>query len=222
MKELAYKLRLIFAILFFILTITFVIFVIINPAVLQGLPLIKLGITAIILMFIIILLFGRIGCSLVCPLGIFQEIVSLFFDKQNEKRTNWYGKYIIMFICIILSVVFALKYNDLLGFNVVKVLAVLTLILFISTGIIAVFKDRLFCTHICPCGTLAGLISKKSLFKMIINKEKCVCCGICERNCPSCSIESLEESIDNETCVKCLKCMSSCPKGAIDFTIRKK
>lgn len=222
MKALAYKLRLTFAIVFFVLTIAFCSFIIVNPAVLQGLQLMKIGIITIISMLVFFLLFGRLGCSLVCPFGIFQEIVSLFFDKQNEKRPNWIGKYIIMFVCIALFVAFVVKYKDFSSYNLPVILAVFVGLLFVVTGVISAFKDRLFCTHICPCGTFVGLISKISLFKMVIDKEKCVCCGICERNCPSCSVESLEESIDNETCVKCLKCMSNCPKGAISFGFLKK
>ena len=168
-------------------------------------------------MLVFIILFGRLGCSFVCPFGIFQEIISLFFDRMNEKRPNWIGKYIILAICTVLFAAAIVKYKALLGLNLPLILGISASILFIIVGILSAFKDRLFCTHICPCGTLVGLLSKFSLFKLKIDKEKCMCCGVCERSCPSCSIDACEENIDNETCVKCLKCMSNCPKEAISF-----
>lgn len=222
MREFAYKIRLIIAIIIFVSIISFGVFLFLNPQVLHNLPMFKIGLISVVTILLAALLFGRIGCSLVCPFGIFQEIVSLFFDRQNEKRPNWIGKYIILLLFFVAFGILAFKYKEITALNIPFMFLVFTFSLFVITGILSAFKDRIFCTHICPCGTLVGLLSKISLFKLTIDKEKCVCCGICERNCPSCSVESLEESIDNETCVKCLKCMSNCPKGAIGISFLKK
>ena len=222
MREFAYKIRLIIAIIIFVSIISFGVFLFLNPQVLYNLPIFKIGLISVLAILLAALLFGRIGCSLVCPFGIFQEIVSLFFDRQNEKRPNWIGKYIILLLFVVVFGVLAFKYKEITALNIPFMFLVFTIGLFVITGVLSAFKDRIFCTHICPCGTFVGLLSKISLFKLTIDKEKCVCCGICERNCPSCSVESLEESIDNETCVKCLKCMSNCPKGAIGISFFKK
>ena len=221
MKEFAYKIRLIIAIIIFVSIISFGVFLFLNPQVLHSLPILKIGLISVVTILIAALLFGRIGCSLVCPFGIFQEIVSLFFDRQNEKRPNWIGKYIILLLFFVVLGILAVKYQEIRALNIPFTFLVFTFGLFVITGVLSAFKDRIFCTHICPCGTLVGLLSKISLFKLTIDKAKCVCCGICERSCPSCSVESLEESIDNETCVKCLKCMSNCPKGAISISFLK-
>lgn len=217
MKSIAHKLRLFIAIIIFLLTISGVVYLFLNPSIVATLPLIKIATITGISMLIFFILFGRLGCSFVCPFGIFQDIISLFFDRMNEKRPNWIGKYIILAISILLFGAFIVKYKELPNMNLPLVLGVSAGVLFVVVGILSAFKDRLFCTHICPCGTLVGLISKFSLFKLKIDKEKCMCCGVCERSCPSCSIDACEENIDNETCVKCLKCMSNCPKEAIGF-----
>ena len=217
MKNIAHKLRLSIAIIIFLLTIASIIYLFLNPNFVATLPLIKIATITGVIMLIFFIFFGRLGCSLVCPFGILQDIVTLFSDRMNEKRPNWIGKYIILAICIVLFVAAIVKYEALQNYNLPLILGVSAGVLFVIIGILSAFKDRLFCTHICPCGTFVGLISKISLFKLRIDKEKCMCCGICERGCPSCSIEACEEDIDNETCVKCLKCMSNCPKEAIGF-----
>ena len=84
------------------------------------------------------------------------------------------------------------------------------------------FKDRFFCSNICPIGAVLGLLSKISLNKIKIDKEKCVSCSMCEKNCPTGSINSKEKAVDNVTCVKCLKCLSVCKKDAIGYGIKKK
>ena len=217
MKSIAHKLRLSIAIIIFLLTISSIVYLFLNPSVVVTLPLMKIATITGISMLIFFILFGRLGCSFVCPFGIFQDIISLFFDRMNEKRPNWIGKYIILAISILLFGAFIVKYKDLPSMNLPLILGISAGVLFVIVGVLSAFKDRLFCTHICPCGTLVGLISKFSLFKLKIDKEKCMCCGVCERSCPSCSIDACEENIDNETCVKCLKCMSNCPKEAIGF-----
>ena len=217
MKSIAHKLRLSIAIIIFLLTISSIVYLFLNPSVVVTLPLMKIATITGISMLIFFILFGRLGCSFVCPFGIVQDIISLFFDRMNEKRPNWIGKYIILAISILLFGAFIVKYKDLPSMNLPLILGISAGVLFVIVGVLSAFKDRLFCTHICPCGTLVGLISKFSLFKLKIDKEKCMCCGVCERSCPSCSIDACEENIDNETCVKCLKCMSNCPKEAIGF-----
>lgn len=217
MRDIAHKLRLSASIIIFLLTIASVVYLFLNPSFIATLPLKRIAIYTILSLLILFILFGRLGCSLFCPFGIFQDIITLFADRMNEKRQNWIGKYIIFAISIVLFAAAIVKYKVLLGLNLPLILGVSAGVLFVIVGILSAFKDRLFCTHICPCGTFIGILSKISLFKLRIDKEKCMCCGICERGCPSCSIDSCEEDIDNETCVKCLKCMSNCPKEAIGF-----
>lgn len=174
-------------------------------------------------LFLILLsgiLFGRIFCSLICPFGIFQEIITLFSDNLNEKRTNFPVKYIVAVIFWGIIFTFGIKFIEYLG-GVTKLSFLIAITIFlIVIGILAFFKHRIFCTDICPCGTIIGLISKISLFKLYIDKNECLSCGMCERGCPSSCIDSFNEEIENETCVRCLKCLANCPKNAIKFSIK--
>lgn len=187
------------------------------------------SITAVILLSvitIITLIFGRIYCSLICPLGIFQELISFFKNDSNEKQPNLPIKYFISAITfgiLLGGSAIAIRYIDpytlfesALTLSVIGIIAVITIIL------IVVFRNRFFCTNICPVGTILGLLSKLSLFKIHIDKNECLSCGMCERNCPSGCIDLDEENVENETCIKCFKCVDKCPKNAIKYGIKPK
>lgn len=172
------------------------------------------------------LLFGRIYCSLICPLGIFQEIITLISARDNEKQPNLPIKYFlaaITFGALIGGSALLIRYLEpYTFFGSALTLSIVGLVAVVVIGLIAFFKNRFFCTDICPVGAVLGLLSKISLFKLYIDKNECLSCGMCERSCPSGCIDSCEEEIENETCVKCFKCMGKCPKNAIKFGIKPK
>ena len=61
-------------------------------------------------------------------------------------------------------------------------------------------------------------------FRPIVDKDKCIGCGICERFCPVGCIEFIDKKceIDYDYCKGCLICMNECPVKAIEKKIEKK
>ncbi len=96
-------------------------------------------------------------------------------------------------------------------------LSCLGLVFLCGIAILTWFFGRFFCSNICPVGTILGLLSKNCTFKLSIDENKCKNCGMCEKACSTCSIDTKKHFIDNETCVRCLKCVSTCSQDAISF-----
>ena len=175
-------------------------------------------------------------CMEVCPRGInIPGIFGLYnmykgstaanaafilYKKKNKVRKNFPVKYFIAAIAFGVlaggSVVILRYIEPYTYFGSLMTGSLLGIAAFVVTLMIVFFKNRYFCTNICPVGAILGLLSKFSFNKIYI-ADGCVSCGQCERNCPSGCINSKEKTVDNETCVKCLKCLDVCPKKTIKF-----
>ena len=173
---------------------------------------------------ILTVLFGRIYCSTICPLGIIQELISiLFFDKKRKnKYTKSYPiKYFILAISLGIlfggSATFIRYIEPYSYFGSAFTFSILGIIALLGIIILTFFKNRFFCTNICPSGTILGIISKFSRNKIYIEKNNCVSCGNCETKCPAGCINSKNKTVNNETCIKCLKCIETCPKDGIKY-----
>lgn len=180
---------------------------------------ISVGIIAGIL--ILTLFFGRFYCSTICPFGILQEFAALLFKKKGVMQKNLPIKYFIA--AITFGTLFGgsallIRYIDPYSiFGSAISLSITGLIFTLVILALVFFKNRYFCTNICPVGAVLGIISKISVNKIYIDKEKCVSCGLCTKSCPGGCINPKEKNVDNETCVKCLKCLGECKKDTIKF-----
>jgi len=219
-----------------------------------------------IIVLILTLLFGRVYCSTVCPLGILQDIITFF--RKKISRINFViskpftkTRYIILTITILLFLfgtslglnlldpysnfgriianlfrpiaivinnfisflfeslnsylVSPLEFKGLNIFSLLFSLSVLIIIFWLSFN-----YGRLYCNSICPVGTLLGLISKISFFKIRIIESNCIECGDCETVCKSNCIESSSKFIDFSRCVGCFNCFDVCPSIGISYKPR--
>jgi ferredoxin len=80
-------------------------------------------------------------------------------------------------------------------------------------------KGRLYCNSICPAGTLLGLISKVSLFKVKIDPDGCSKCNKCSNVCKSQCINVRQQEVDFSRCVGCGNCLKTCDKNSIRYTV---
>jgi len=61
--------------------------------------------------------------------------------------------------------------------------------------------------------------------QLVIDKEKCVNCKICNQKCPmSLAVESMvqQNSMENTECILCGSCVDNCPKQVIKYSFGKK
>ena len=230
------------------------------------------------------ILFGRVYCSVVCPLGIFQDVVAWFGrlvarfaprgkDAQGNKikrpktwknysyRKNpivWRVAFLIIALATIPLGLFFLGLLEpygVFGRIVVNIFKpgylainnelyshlnehdptsgysffyisirpescgalVVGILSFIALIVFAGRWGRLYCNSVCPVGTVLGALSRFSIFRVRINQERCIKCGMCAKACKSSCIDVANKKIDASRCVVCFDCFSRCKKGALSY-----
>lgn len=86
--------------------------------------------------------------------------------------------------------------------------------------LLVVWKNRIFCTSICPVGTLLGLFSKRGVSQMTLVESGCVHCGKCAKVCPAGCIDPRTGTLDNERCLRCMNCVAVCSPQTITWSRR--
>ena len=82
------------------------------------------------------------------------------------------------------------------------------------TLISAVVLYRPFCRYICPLGAIYGLFNKFSFYRFYVDQDKCIQCGICQKECRlDIPVWKNPNSLD---CIRCGDCKASCPEKAIN------
>lgn len=162
--------------------------------------------------------FGRGWCGYACWTGMILDLLP-YKVPQTERKKIGYIRYITFGVSLIfVSLLFIFKVNDIeyiifLSFIVGNVLYYLVGIL-----LAFLFKDnRAFCKYICPVTVFLKPASYFSVMRIKCDKDKCISCGKCKRNCPM-NVDMLDNSRKRKNgteCILCLKCASECPKKAL-------
>ncbi|MBQ9337931.1 MAG: 4Fe-4S binding protein [Lentisphaeria bacterium] len=199
-----------------------------GPALVSCFAAFSLGALAIVIgIALVTVLFGRFYCSVFCPFGLLQDII-IFLSRRKETsvpdlRPVRYGIAGVVLGLLLLGWSGGFLLFDPYS-NFGRIFAVFTLgglIPLIVIVVLASWKKRIYCTTVCPVGTLLGLLAKNGLFKLAI-KDRCVKCRTCVKFCPTGCIDLEKGQIDNERCIRCMNCISRCPLGSIGFVLPKK
>lgn len=192
-----------------------------GPALLKLIAAFSAGtLTTVLGIVLVTYLFGRFYCAVFCPLGILQDVIGFLSRRKAVETRNFaWLRYAVA------GVVFGmLAFGWTAGFflldpysgfgRIVASFSLGSLVPLAVIAILAVWKKRIYCTAVCPVGTLLGLIAKHGVFQLRIT-GKCVRCGKCVAQCPSGCIDLDTGTIDNERCVRCMNCLSRCPLHGI-------
>lgn len=207
-------------------------------AIATSLPLMVIGFLALIGAFV-----GRAPCGWLCPFGWLQELLNKIpTPKFKGPEFLKYLKYVILIVFVFALPAFWLDEFDggepsfckyicpagtleggyplaLLKPDLRSQLGWLftwkSFLLAVFLGL-ALFFRRPFCRWFCPLGAFYAPFNKISIFKLELDKDTCINCGLCNKVCPV-SIK-VTENIDNAECLRCLDCKNVCPKGCISFS----
>jgi len=84
-----------------------------------------------------------------------------------------------------------------------------------SLLVVPVTGNRNYCRFLCPYGVLYGLIGRLGFYKIEADREKCIDCGACDRNCemgiPVSSLVKKYGQVKISDCVGCGRCVATCP-----------
>ncbi len=187
-------------------------------------------------------LVGRIPCGWLCPFGLIQELIyKIPGPKIKIPKFLSYLKYVVLAVMVIalpLLIVDEFGYGQtwfckwicpagtleagiplvLLSAAIRKQVAFMfawkvgVLVFFVAWMIVT---QRPFCRTTCPLGAFLGIFNKVSLFRMVVDDEKCTECNKCVRDCPV-GVE-VYKTPNSPDCIRCLKCVDSCKYGYIDY-----
>lgn len=220
------------------------------------------------------LLFGRIYCSVICPLGVFQDFVirirrqiGLAANKINvkrhakaaqarkegkevgpvstikpevkhfkfnkERRLVRYGVFTLTAVAIFTGIqlfvaliepysAYGRMVRSIAGQNLAPALLIVAAVTLVVIAVSAWVWGRAWCSNICPVGTVLGLLSRCSLFKIRFDVDKCTACGRCGRGCKASCLDTETHSIDYSRCIDCFDCIGRCKENAISFGLKPK
>ncbi len=237
----------------------------------QFLPaLLALNFGVVLLLVALTLLFGRLYCSVICPLGVMQDIAAWLGSRGKRRKFRYayspaknglrYGVLALFVLALvagagslvallapysaygrIASNLFAPIYrwgNNLLAWFAERVDSyafystdvwlrslptfLIALATFVVLAVLAWRNGRTYCNTVCPVGTVLGFLSRYSLFRPVIDTDKCNGCTLCSRRCKAACIDAKHHTIDYSRCVACMDCLDACAQGAISYRRRKK
>lgn len=230
----------------------------------QFLPaVLALHVAVVVGLIALTLICGRVYCSVICPLGVMQDLIAWFGRKAKRNRYSyspakqWLRVGVLaLFVASLLAgigsaVALLAPYSaygriaqNLLsplwrwGNNLLALLAeradsyafyeadvwlrslptfVVAALSLLLLFVLAWRNGRTYCNTICPVGTVLGFVARFAWLKPVIDKQKCVGCKLCAKNCKASCIDTEHHRIDYSRCVGCMDCLEKCHVGAISF-----
>lgn len=181
-------------------------------------------------------LFKRTFCSWICPIGMLSEMLAKLGKRvfgRNFSMPKWLDyllrsvKYIILsffvwFIFLGMSGASAAEFvqtpynmvSDIKMLHFMQHLTGFGMTVIATIIILSILLENFWCRYLCPYGTLLGLSSVFSPYKITRNHKSCIQCGKCTKSCPNQIVVDQATRVWSPECTGCLDCVTQCPVNA--------
>ncbi len=181
---------------------------------------------------------NKLICGWACPFGAIQELIyyipilkklkkrKLPFFISNTIRSVLFVVMLLMLFGIVGGQEGFVIYHYVNPFNLfdfdfesVPIGATIVVALIVSFGFY-----RPFCQFICPFGLLSWFFERVSIFRVKIDRDRCINCGVCISACPLDAAKGrVAGRMFSADCFSCTRCLNVCPTDAIryGFVVRK-
>ena len=178
------------------------------------------------------LLLKKAFCSWLCPIGTLSEAawrMGQHFFGRSFNPPRWLDiplralKYLLLapFLYIAISMsppeiesFLKSPYGliaDIKMMNFFRYIGSTALIVLAALLAGSFFVQNLWCRYLCPYGTLMGLASLFSPYKVRRDANACIDCGKCARACPARLPVDIRLQIRSVECTACMSCVEACP-----------
>jgi polyferredoxin len=190
------------------------------------------------------IIFRKIFCSWLCPVGTFSEWLGIL-GKKLFKR-NFEIPEILAWILTPLKYLLLLFFlNMIVGMTTYsakmflddpynKISDVKMLLFFLNISgfalkviivliLLSIFFKNFWCRFLCPYGALIGLGSIFRITKVRRNEDTCTNCEMCTKVCPQRIKVSKKKAVNSPNCTACMACVEACPiKDTLNMTVANK
>ena len=167
---------------------------------------------------VLALLFGRVFCGGVCPLGGIQDLVLLKPVQLPRKLDKSLGT--LKYAYLLLAIWFAVQPAQERDFIICRFDPFVGFFRFHgSAGVLifggallalGLFIGRPYCRYLCPYGALLAILSRFSWRGVTITPDKELDCGLCTEACPLGAVEKMRAV--KSSCLFCARCFTFCPR----------
>jgi len=191
-------------------------------------------------LLLLTVVFGRVFCGWICPLGTLQQLSSWLFSPRSRRESlrvnryrRWYATKVYVLAGLLLAALAGTLQTGLL--DPLSLLARgmasalwpllpggrhvpggwLAAALVLAIVVVSRWIPRLFCRALCPLGALLGVFARFSLFRISRSGDACSSCTLCTFACQGADEPLAQHRVAE--CHVCLNCTTACPEGSVGY-----